>query len=195
MVFSSAVLLIVPFVKIYTAGITDVSYDVPLFAYLATSGAAAYCIRTPYVTIVQAAGKYKETRNGAVMEAVINIVLSITFVFFFGIVGVTVGTLTAHLFRTIQYARFSYKNLLDASVTRYIQRVLWLFLNVTVITGIVFFLKITTHIDSWHTFVIYATVVFLISCSVTLITSLLFCREEVKKAKRHIRKLTAKKKN
>ena len=102
--FTITALTIVPFVKIYVRGITDVEYSQWTFGYLITLAAMFNCFRIPYQTIVYAAGKFKETRNGSIIEASINIVLSIILVIEYGLVGVAIGTLVAAIFRTCQYA-------------------------------------------------------------------------------------------
>lgn len=59
-----------------------------------------YSIRLPYNTMVLAAGHYKETQLSAIIEAVLNIGISVIFVFRFGLYGVAIGTLVAMVYRT-----------------------------------------------------------------------------------------------
>ena len=65
--------LLLPFVNLYTTGVTDIDYMVPSYAFLALTAEMIYCIRAPYLTIVQAVGRYKETKHGAYVEAGMNI--------------------------------------------------------------------------------------------------------------------------
>ena len=95
------VILILPFVSIYTGGVTDVQYRQPLFALLIIAGSYAYSIRHPFGCVVSAAGHYKETKAGAIGEVVINLTLSLLLVKPLGLVGVALGTLVAMSFRTI----------------------------------------------------------------------------------------------
>ena len=101
MAFTATGLLILPFVRVYTSGIEDTDYVVPLFALLMTVAQAAYCLRLPYNTMVLAAGHYKQTQASAIFEAIINVVLSVVLVIRFGLVGVAIGTLAAMLYRTV----------------------------------------------------------------------------------------------
>ena len=48
LLFSSAAVLIVPFVRVYTAGITDANYIVPVFPYLMCAAVACRCLQLPY---------------------------------------------------------------------------------------------------------------------------------------------------
>lgn len=122
--FTSAALLIIPFVSIYTKGVTDANYLRPLFAYILLASEAAYCIRLPFHSVVIAAGHLRQTRNGAILEAAINIVLSLVLVQHFGIIGVALGTLCSMVFRTVQYARYLSNYILNRKILlRFIKRV------------------------------------------------------------------------
>lgn len=120
-IFTSAGILILDFVRLYTRGISDTNYIRPLFAILMLLGQFINCIRLPYQLVVQAAGHYKQTKKGAIIEPILNISLSIIFVFKFGLIGVTVGTLVAVIFRTIQYSVYMSKNIIrrDQKITLY----------------------------------------------------------------------------
>ena len=57
--------MILPFIKVYTSGITDANYCRPIFAILITVAELMWSIRLPYSTITLAAGHFKETKRGA----------------------------------------------------------------------------------------------------------------------------------
>lgn len=113
LICSVTILLVFEFVTLYTKGVYDVEYIRPMFAYLAISAEFFNCIRLPSVFVTWAAGKYKETRNGAIVEPIINIVVSVVFVIRYGLVGVAVGTVAATLFRTVQYGWFASKYVVE----------------------------------------------------------------------------------
>lgn len=101
--FSTAVIVVSPFIKLYSRGVTDVNYLRPTFGIVMLIAEAFYCVRLPYQSVVYAAGHFKQTRNGAILEAVLNIVISVILVFHYGLIGVAVGTLVSMLCRTVQY--------------------------------------------------------------------------------------------
>ncbi len=101
--FSTAAIAVSPFIKLYTRGVTDVNYLRPAFGVVMLIAEGFYCVRLPYQSAVYAAGHFKQTRNGAILEAVLNIVLSVILVFYYGLIGVAIGTLVSMLFRTVQY--------------------------------------------------------------------------------------------
>lgn len=99
-VFTCTWKLILPFVGIYTAGVTDAEYIQPLFAAVLLLAHAIHCLRIPYNMLILATGAYRESQNMHIATAVINIVISVAAVSFFGLIGVAVGTLVALLYQT-----------------------------------------------------------------------------------------------
>lgn len=106
-VFSCSIVLICPFVLTYTDGITDANYNVPIFGVLMVIAFAIYCYRLPYYNLIKAAGHYKETQNSAIIEMIINLVISIVLVIFIGLEGIAIGTLCATAYRTIYLIIYS----------------------------------------------------------------------------------------
>ena len=115
-------ILILPFVSIYTGGVTDVQYRQPLFAILMIAGSYAYSIRHPFGCVVSAAGHYRQTRNGAVGEVVINLALSLILVKPLGLVGMALGTFAAMSFRTLHTVWYLSKHILHRPVWRFLLR-------------------------------------------------------------------------
>ena len=180
-VFPCAANLIIPFVQIYTHGITDINYVVPAYAFLAVLAQTFYCIRMPYLTLVQAAGCYKETKNGAFAEATLNIVLSLVLTIKFGLIGVVIGTLTANIFRTIQYAIFLSTQLLSRPFSVVSKRLIWLSFTfaISVILYRVLYCLLEIQILSWFNWLIAGIISFLLTCSVTLISAHFFYRNNL----------------
>lgn len=109
-VFSCTAALIVPFVRVYTAGINDANYIQPAFAILLTLANAMHCLRLPYNIMVLAAGHYKQTQKNYIVAATINIVLSVLTVKAWGLIGVAIGTLAAMAYQTVWLAIYDSKH-------------------------------------------------------------------------------------
>lgn len=120
--FSVTAVMIVPFVRIYTEGVTDANYEVPLFAWFLTLSALLYCLRMPYHSIVVAAGHFRQTQNAAYGEVAINVGLSILLVTRYGLVGVAVGTLAATAFRLLYYVGYLSKKVLNRRIGLFVRR-------------------------------------------------------------------------
>ena len=112
-------ILILPFISIYTNGISDAEYYQPLFAFLMIGGSYAYSIRHPFGCVVSAAGHYRETRAGAIGEVAINLGLSLLLVKPFGLVGVAFGTFAAMSFRTVYTVWYLAKHILYRPVYKF----------------------------------------------------------------------------
>ena len=179
-VFSCAAVLILPFVSVYTKGVSDVNYVVPVYAMLAVIAQAFYCIRMPYITVVQAAGHYKQTKNGAFMEAFINIVVSVILTRKIGLVGVMIGTLCANLFRTIQYSVYLSKNLLPRPFGMTFARIVWAGGNfvVSVVFCEMLISKCFGSIENWTTWVASGCMCFVACCTVTILSAVMFYRSD-----------------
>lgn len=112
-VYTCTILLIVPFVYVYTLNITDANYIRPIFAILLVLGEFIWSIRQPYNELVKVAGHFKETQKGAWVEAISNIFISLVLVWKYGIVGVAIGTLVAMLIRTVEFVYHTNKYILE----------------------------------------------------------------------------------
>lgn len=112
MLFGTAMVLILPFIKLYTAGVTDANYYHPLFAGILLLGDALYCVTLPCYNLPIAAGKLKESRAGAYGEALISVAVSVVLVFWNPLLGVGIGLLAAMLFKGIYLIAFSAKHIL-----------------------------------------------------------------------------------
>lgn len=110
--FSTVAVSIGSFVQIYTKGVKDADYNAPVFAIVMIAAYAAYTLRIPYNQMINAAGHYKQTQKSAVIEMLINLIVSIVLVIRFDIIGVAAGTLIAMLYRTAYFVRYISKNII-----------------------------------------------------------------------------------
>ena len=114
-VYTCAVLLIVPFILIYTKGIYDANYQQEIFSLLLILSMAMFCLREPYVNMAYIAAKFKEISKYAYIEALINIIFSIIFVYSYGLNGVALGTFFSISYRTICQIIYLKNNILYRS--------------------------------------------------------------------------------
>ena len=115
-VFGCTGVLIVPFVQCYTKGVTDANYIQPLFAVLIVAAHACHCLRLPYNLMIFAAGHYKQTQSNYIIATVMNIVISVACVKFWGLVGVAIGTLVSMLYQTVWMAFYNARHLVRRPV-------------------------------------------------------------------------------
>lgn len=189
--YTSTALLIVPFVTVYTNGVSDVNYLRPSFAYILVAAEAIYCLRSPYTVIVYGAGHFKQTNRGAYIEAGLNIIISIILVIKFGIIGVAVGTLIAILFRTMELANYLSKCILYLNIRYFIKRC-GIYCISVIVTIIIVRLLPAMPSMSYVVWIIYALEVFTIATIIVIITSIIFykndCIDLIKFIKRFVKR-------
>ncbi len=117
MLFGTAAVLIVPFIRLYTADATDANYVQPLFALILVIAEALNCLILPCFNLTIAANKLKQSQWGAYGEAAINVVVSLVLMLVWDpLIGVAVGTLAAVVFKSIYYTVFAGKHILKIKV-------------------------------------------------------------------------------
>lgn len=118
--FTNAIILIRPFVSLYTRGILDAEYDQPVFGFIIMLAMAIYCLRAPYVGTVFAAGHFRRTNRIAFTEAALNLGISLLLIRNFGLIGIAIGTLVSVSYRLAAHIEYLRKNILQRSPMRFI---------------------------------------------------------------------------
>lgn len=121
--FGCTGVLIVPFVRLYMAGITDANYIQPLFALLLLLAEAINCLVLPYTTLPISANQLKQSRWGSYGEAILNVGLSLILIRWNPLLGVAIGTLTATVYKAVFYMNYTAKHILQCSLWRVMGRV------------------------------------------------------------------------
>lgn len=117
--FTICGVLLIPFVSVYAKDFGDADYIVPLFGTILMFAQGIYCIRLPYITMVNAAGHFKQTQTSAIVEACLNLAVSIVLVWKFGLVGVAAGTLFAMAYRTCYLVWYLSRHILHRSLKHF----------------------------------------------------------------------------
>ena len=178
-VFCSTLFLIIPFVKLYTQGITDANYTRPVFAYLIVITEFIFIIRQPYNDLVKVAGHFKQTKKGAYIESILNIVISLALVWNFGLVGVTIGTLAAMPIRTIEIIYYASKYILNRNVWYSFKRMTIIILEFLIITFVINFLPYI-EINGYREWIVQAIIITFISAIIVVSANSIIYKENVK---------------
>lgn len=177
--FTSAMELIIPFVKVYTLGITDVNYIRPIFAYIFVIAEFVGAIRQPYNQLVKATGHFKQTRRGAWVEAISNIIISIILVTKLGIIGVAIGTLVAMAIRTIELIMYTSKNILERSIMYSVKRIILIAVQVILVVMTNRAIPML-DVNSYLMWIIDAIIVVIISVIVIISSNLIIYKKQTK---------------
>ena len=122
--FSCTAALLIPFVRIYTDGISDANYIQPLFAALLIFAHAFQCLRSVYNMIILAAGHYKQTQSCHIIAAALNLSVSIITVKCWGLIGVAIGTLIALVYQTVWMAIYDSRHLLRWPLKNFVKHII-----------------------------------------------------------------------
>lgn len=169
LIFGCSCVVIVPFIVVYTKGVTDANYEDYLFAYLITIAYAVFSLQIPYTSIIFSAGHFRQTQSFCIWECVINIVISVALVKFIGISGVAIGTICAVFYRIVASVLYLEKNILMRSVSFFVKFILADSFSIAVIS--ILSRLITFNGNGYIEWAIYAFIVFLLS---TVCTSGIF---------------------
>ncbi len=120
--FAVTSILILPFLKLYTAGM-DINYIYPILPLLYICIEVLQVGREAMVRTITVAGHFKKTQKAALIEMSVNLCMSIVLVFVFkeiwgamaGLYGVLCGTIIALLYRTLDINYYANKRILCRS--------------------------------------------------------------------------------
>lgn len=90
---------LLPVIRIYTGGVTDINYLDPLLLLLFSSKSLVECGKNIYHQVIQYDGSFQQTRWHAVVEMTLNLLVTLIAIQFCGIYGCLFGTLAALVFR------------------------------------------------------------------------------------------------
>ncbi len=176
-VYAVTSLMIVPFVVIYTAGVHDANYNVPIVGILFAANGLLYNMKTPQGMLVISAGLFKETRVQCTIQALIIIIGGLILGYFWGLVGILIASCLSNLYRVIDLMIFIPKNVTHLPIRNTIFSYFRMFINLGIIFVPFFFISINPqNIFSW---VVWSIVIFIYSTVVVLISGFLFERKNL----------------
>lgn len=184
--FAVAYFLLIPFVKLYTSGVTDVNYIDVCLPTLFISIALLTSMRVPMLYTINYAGHFKKTTPQSILESAINLFVSIIAVFRLGIYGVLLGTIAALLYRT--------NNIIIYSNRKILKRTLWRTYSVYIINFMIFavlqivFKKVFSEIDNYLDFFVIGFIASVISIMSFLLAQIILVPHCRKAALEFVRK-------
>lgn len=173
--YTCAAALIMPFIKIYTSGITDVEYYNPVLGLLFVLNGLLYNIKTPQGMLVISAGMFHETRIQTTIQGLIAVVGGIIFVQFWGLEGILLATCLSNLYRDIEIIYFVPKRITFRPIIPTVKRVLRIFVCILLVLVTYVIIDIpVTGVASWF---VHAIVLGICSAIVILGINILFDRK------------------
>lgn len=179
-IFTITGICIVPFISIYTRGITDANYIEPLFGALMVLAYGCQCLRAPYFRVIKAAGHFKQTQNGAYISAGLNIVITVALVFKFGLIGAAIGTVVAMLYHTLYFVWYLRNNILQRPFFIFIKHVIVDIL--VVLISFIGTMMISFSGETYFSWIIYAIKISLVVIIVSVLLNLIPFKMQLKDA-------------
>ncbi len=155
--FAICYVLIIPFIKIYTSGISDVNYVYEWLPLLFCIIQILMCSKNVGDITINVAGLAPKVVWRSYTEAGLNIVLSLIFVQLWGIYGVLVGTVIALTYRLIDVLFFSNKYVFNRKPWKNLGV---LICNLSLFAVVVLVEKyLSISINSFFTFLLYGLII------------------------------------
>ena len=186
--FVVTLIMITPFVAVYTSGVDDADYIRPVFGCLLALSEFIWAVRLPYSSLTLAAGHFKETRRGAWVEAIVNIAISVALVFKFGIVGVAIGTIVAMLIRTVEFVYHANKYILKRNAWDSVGKILVAFVLMGIAVAVAFLINISVS-GGYMEWIGYALATTFVAGAVTFLMYYTLYRKDMKNISGKVRYL------
>lgn len=174
-----SLIMILPFVRVYTAGVTDINYIDLMLPILFALILLMNQIRSPAIILINIAGTFKETQRGAIIEAVINLSVSLVLFFFtnLGVRGLLIGTVCSYAYRTVDVIVFSYTNILKKSIVDFTKVVLVNFTTMSILF-VLFYICFPIRVENFIQWIVWAIIMSIITLLAFMISNMFLCRNE-----------------
>ena len=176
--FTVTGLLIVPFVLLYTNGVTDADYDVPIFAYSLTFAVCIRCIQLCYNIVIQSACHFRQTQLSAITETILNIGISLALVPFLGLLGVGIGLSISLFYRLLYFCSYLSSNVLFRPISIFLKKIISDFIISCLI--ILICKNFTQNISDFSSWIYAAIIITILAFVISFIYNYIFYPNETR---------------
>lgn len=175
-VYGVTMVMILPFVSVYTSGITDVNYYSPILAFVIVLNGLLYNIKTPQSMLIISAGMYKETRWRVTAQGAIIIVMGVALGIPYGLPGIIIGSCLSNIYRTIDLIFFVPRRITHNRASSSVFRMIRVLLNIAIICAPALVWKI--NVTGYFEWICYSAVYGIYALIVVTSMTLIFDRKE-----------------
>ena len=115
-IYTLMAVFLLPLIQIYTQGINDANYTNVYLVFLFAVMNLLSNGKLPCNHVLEFSGVFEQTRSHAVVEMIINLVVSVVAILYWGICGAILGTIVALLYRGTMMIWYSNKKVLGRSM-------------------------------------------------------------------------------
>lgn len=179
--FGVATILIVPFVNLYTHGVHDAEYNLPLIGMLIIAEALTNQGKIPLNLMISSSGRFREVRNHCFLQIAVTTVagtvlglLGLMHSPVMSVAGILVGVILGNLCRIICKLSFVPKNITGVPWQESLMRIIRMFITVAVIAApCLIFINPPQRFFTWF---MYAAVLVIYAAIISLLSTWLFDR-------------------
>lgn len=160
--------LLLPFIRVYTIGVTDAEYILPVEGMLFTMIAAVWMLRNQQTLLMTAQGRFKDMRKPMMIEAIIVVVIGALGYMAYGLKGMLIAKLVGTLYMCSRLMVYNYREILHTNMTHKIQNILLSFVAIICTGLLMYFIPIDgdANLLNW---VFKACCTFVVSLIMTII--------------------------
>lgn len=173
-IYATAMVMIQSFVEIYTHGITDTNYNLPIVGILIVINAFVFNLKSPQAMLLIAAGLYRESRLQTTIQGVIMVILGCVFGYFWKIEGILVASIISNVYRDIDLIQFIPKHVTHLPIKNTLLR--WIRSIACFVAVIIIFNSVVISPNGYLQWIIWAIIVVAVSSAILLINALCFDR-------------------
>lgn len=186
--YAAALILIDPFISIYTQGVHDIDYTNQLYGILFVIWGILFNARIPYTTLVNAGGLYRETRQVNIQQVLILLGLALILVQNYNIIGLLVALIVSALYWVTSLILVVKQTLLNISPLFTFRRIFRMF-AIVFIAYVPFIFSWQIFAESFYEWFISALWVSVWCLFVTVSVNYLFDRKVLGESIERIKKL------
>lgn len=177
MVTSAAMIL--PFIKVYTRGVTDVNYYDPIIAIIMIMTGTIEMLHIPSGHIINMSGNFKVSKKYQIIACILLIISMFALGVIWGVYGMLLSLLLVSVLLAILEINYVHKIFFSNKIKDFI----FLALPFIIMGIIASFLemKMTSNLDGIINFLVFGVVFTLLNVGVALIIGLLFNKDDTKK--------------
>ncbi len=176
-VYATMLSTFLPFMKLYTNGIDDTNYILPVFAILVTVRGILQNISAPFGMLIFSSGKFRVVRRMNIISLIFTIGLGTIFTKIWGIYGIMIALCVADLYSFMEYLYIVPRNIVSVSIKNLcsqICRVLFL-----VFLSCLISYKLENNVDSFGAWFVYTAVIFIFMSIIAIVSAIIFDHQNI----------------
>lgn len=177
--FSTTMALILPFVRVYTAGVGDVDYIQPLVAILLVVTGVLQIIHIPSGRCIELSGDFRAVRNIQLVTFILLAVLSVVGALWQGLVGLLLAKLLTNVMLAAMEIIYAHKNIIQISEKEYLKILVPYLVITTIVSGAEYAFLDNASLN-WVLFIIIGVGLVLVNSLIMIGFGILLYKNEMK---------------